>query len=380
MKEFLFLPALLVGIFFAAFFIFLVNEFSTSLYSEVWLLFFPIPLILGIWLFYAIYYKQIILSLGAIGCSIAFFAWIMKELNVSFSKLSSEKNLPITYQNCEDLDYEVSVCAQEKGHCIHEVPTNESEDLTSCFLNHLNEVVMVQDDRMSSYIVKFDTLGYQQSIEVPTDDDHKKVAYIVDDYIINIADNTYSSFFLNDDEDFLPMTFVEASKNWTKEEQQTYFENNVKTKATCFKIVKRKKSKVFFLKDDKWQYFYTDLGKETLKTQYNYPELFDEKRFPKQEKSLTRNYIRPQYVQTYRDNFGYTTILYYHIVKPSLTYHLKTRFKTVKSQEELRTLPTYYFKNDTETIETFGWISLYSHKHLQYQLLRIGNQTYRIGN
>lgn len=376
MKEFLFLPALLVGIFFAAFFIFLVNEFSTSLYSEVWLLFFPIPLILGIWLFYAIYYKQIILSLGAIGCSIAFFAWIMKELNVSFSKLSSEKNLPITYQNYEDLDYEVSVCAQEKGHCIHEVPTNESEDLTSCFLNHLNEVVMVQDDRMSSYIVKFDTLGYQQSIEVPTDDDHRKVAYIVDDYIINIANNTYSSFFLNDDEDFLPMTFVEASKNWTKEEQQTYFENNVKTKATCFKIVKRK---VFFLKDDKWQYFYTDLGKETLKTQYNYPELFDEKRFPMQERSLKRTYIHPQYVQTYQDNYGYTTILYYHIIKPFLTYHLKTRFETVKSQEELRTLPTYYFKNDTETIEVFGSMRLYSHKHLQYQLLRIGKKTYRVG-
>lgn len=379
MKEFLFLPALLVGIFFAAFFIFLVNEFSTSLYSEVWLLFFPIPLILGIWLFYAIYYKQIILSLGAIGCSIAFFSWIMKELNVSFSKLSSEKNLPITYQNYEDLDYEVSVCAQEKGHCIHEVPTNESEDLTSCFLNHLNEVVMVQDDRMSSYIVKFDTLGYQQSIEVPTDDDHRKVAYIVDDYIINIANNTYSSFFLNDDEDFLPMTFVEASKNWTKEEQQTYFENNVKTKATCFKIVKRKKSKVFFLKDDKWQYFYTDLGKETLKTQYNYPELFDEKRFPIQERSLKRTYIHPQYVQTYQDNYGYTTILYYHIIKPFLTYHLKTRFETVKSQEELRALPTYYFKNDTETIEVFGSMRLYSHKYLQYQLLRIGKKTYRVG-
>ena len=172
------------------------------------------------------------------------------------------------------------------------------------------------------------------------------------------------------------MTFVEASKNWTKEEQQTYFENNVKTKATCFKIVKRK---VFFLKDDKWQYFYTDLGKETLKTQYNYPELFDEKRFPMQERSLKRTYIHPQYVQTYQDNYGYTTILYYHIIKPFLTYHLKTRFETVKSQEELRTLPTYYFKNDTETIEVFGSMRLYSHKHLQYQLLRIGKKTYRVG-
>ena len=376
MKKDLFFPALIAGIVFSAFFIFLVNEFSTSLYSEMWLLFFPIPLILGIWLFYAIYYKQIILSLGAIGCTIAFFAWIMDELDVSFSKLRAEKNLPIAYRDYEDLDYEISTCAEEGGNCIYEVPTNESEDLTSCFLNRRNEVVMVQDDRMSSYIVKFDTLGYQQSIEVPTDDDHRKVAYIVDNYIINIANNTYSSFFLNDDEDFLPMTFVEASKNWTKEEQQTYFENNVKTKATCFKIVKRK---VFFLKDDKWQYFYTDLGKETLKTQYNYPELFDEKRFPMQERSLKRTYIHPQYVQTYQDNYGYTTILYYHIIKPFLTYHLKTRFETVKSQEELRTLPTYYFKNDTETIEVFGSMRLYSHKHLQYQLLRIGKKTYRVG-
>ena len=112
------------------------------------------------------------------------------------------------------------------------------------------------------------------------------------------------------------MTFIEASKKWTPIQQQNFFENNVKTKASCFKIVKGEQNKIVFLKDDKWQYFYTDIesasfGKDTLKTQYNYPELFDEKRFPKQEKSLTRNYIRPQYVQTYRDNFGYTTILYY---------------------------------------------------------------------
>ena len=384
MKKALFFPALIVGIVFSAFFIFLVNQFATGLYTEAWFLFLPIPLILGIWTFYAICCKHKISSLIAIGCTIAFFAWIMDELDVSFSKLRAEKTLPIAYRDYEDLDYEISVCAQEGGNCIHEVPTNESEDLTSCFLNRRNEVVMVQEDRISSYILKFDTLGYQQSMGIATDRDHKKTAYILDDYVINIDKNTYSTFFLNDDENFLPMTFIEASKKWTPTQQQNFFENNVKTKASCFKITKGKQNKIVFLKDDKWQYFYTDIerasfGKDTLKTQYNYPELFDEKRFPKQEKSLTRNYIRPQYVQTYRDNFGYTTILYYHIVKPSLTYHLKTRFKTVKSQEELRSLPTYYFKNDTETIETFGWISLYSHKHLQYQLLRIGNQTYRIG-
>lgn len=405
MKEFLFLQALFVGIVFTAFFIFLLNKFVTGLYTQAWLLFLPIPLILGIWLFYAIYYKQIILSLGAIGCSIAFFSWIMKELNVSFSKLRSERNVPIAYRIYKVLNYEVSVCAQEKGHCIHQVPTNESEKLTKCFLNRLNEVVMVLDDRMSSYIVKFDTLGYQQSIEIPTDDDHRKVAYIVDDYIINIADNTYSSFFLNDDEDFLPMTFVEASKNWTKEEQQAFFDEKVKSDASCYKIIdkvhyptgiyantdtlfyevsKGKQSKIIFLKDDKWQYFYTDIehtsfGKDILKIQYNYPELFDEKRFPIQERSLKRTYIHPQYVQTYQDNYGYTTILYYHIIKPFLTYHLKTRFETVKSQEELSALPTYYFKNDTETIEVFGSMRLYSHKHLQYQLLRIGKKTYRVG-
>ena len=160
MKKDLFFPALIAGIVFSAFFIFLVNQFATGLYTEAWFLFLPIPLILGTWTFYAICCKHKISSVIAIGCTIAFFAWIMDELDVSFSKLRAEKTLPIAYRDYKDLEYDISTCAEEGGNCIYEVPTNESEDLTSCFLNRRNEVVMVKEDRMSSYILKFDTLGY----------------------------------------------------------------------------------------------------------------------------------------------------------------------------------------------------------------------------
>ena len=245
MKKDLFFPALIAGIVFSAFFIFLVNQFATGLYTEAWFLFLPIPLILGTWTFYAICCKHKISSVIAIGCTIAFFAWIMDELDVSFSKLRAEKTLPIAYRDYKDLEYDISTCAEEGGNCIYEVPTNESEDLTSCFLNRRNEVVMVKEDRMSSYILKFDTLGYQQSMGIATDRDHKKTAYILDDYVINIDKNTYSTFFLNDDENFLPMTFIEASKKWTPVQQQNFFENNVKTKASCFKITKGKQNELF---------------------------------------------------------------------------------------------------------------------------------------
>ncbi len=44
MKKALFFPALIVGIVFSAFFIFLVNQFATDLYTEAWFLFSPYPL------------------------------------------------------------------------------------------------------------------------------------------------------------------------------------------------------------------------------------------------------------------------------------------------------------------------------------------------
>jgi len=89
MKKDLFFPALIAGIVFSAFFIFLVNEFATGLYTQAWFLFLPIPLILGTWTFYAICCKHKISSVIAIGCTIAFFAWIMDELAGAWISLPS---------------------------------------------------------------------------------------------------------------------------------------------------------------------------------------------------------------------------------------------------------------------------------------------------
>ena len=48
----------------------------------------------------------------------------------------------------------------------------------------------------------------------------------------------------------------------------------------------------------------------------------------------------------------------------------------IKNKKELSKIPTTYYENDSEIIETFGTISLYTNKHLRYQLLQIKNESY----
>ena len=58
------------------------------------------------------------------------------------------------------------------------------------------------------------------------------------------------------------------------------------------------------------------------------------------------------------------------------TFRLKTRFSYIKNQKELSKKPTTYYENDSEIIESFGNISLYTNKHLHYQLLQIKDDIY----
>ena len=128
---------------------------------------------------------------------------------------------------------------------------------------------------------------------------------------------------------------------------------------------------------------YNSLGKcmqesDTLEVQQDIPNIFDgnSQRFLKKE-TLDRKNIKPMYVESYKTKGDkYETILYFEVKTQPYTFRFKTKFPYIKNQKELSKTPTTYYENDSEIIETFGTISLYTNKHLRYQLLQIKNESY----
>ena len=128
---------------------------------------------------------------------------------------------------------------------------------------------------------------------------------------------------------------------------------------------------------------YNSLGKrmqesDTLEVQQDIPNIFDgnSQRFLKNE-TLDRKNIKPMYVESYKTKGDkYETILYFEVKTQPYTFRFKTKFPYIKNQKELSKIPTTYYENDSEIIETFGTISLYTNKHLRYQLLQIKNESY----
>lgn len=128
---------------------------------------------------------------------------------------------------------------------------------------------------------------------------------------------------------------------------------------------------------------YNSLGermqnKDTLEVQQDIPDIFDgsSQHFLKRE-TLERKDIKPMYVESYKTKGNkYETILYFEVKTKPHTFRLKTRFSYIKNQKELSKKPTTYYENDSEIIESFGNISLYTNKYLHYQLLQIKDDIY----
>ena len=117
---------------------------------------------------------------------------------------------------------------------------------------------------------------------------------------------------------------------------------------------------------------------DTLEVQQDMPSIFDgnSERFLKKE-TLERKNIKPLYVQSYKTKGDkYETILYFEVKTQPYTFRFKNKFPYTKNQKELSKTPTIYYENDSEIIESFGNISLYTNKHLHYQLLQIKDDIY----
>ena len=119
---------------------------------------------------------------------------------------------------------------------------------------------------------------------------------------------------------------------------------------------------------------------DTLEVQQDMPSIFDgnSERFLKKE-TLERKNIKPLYVQSYKTKGDkYETILYFEVKTQPYTFRFKNKFPYTKNQKELSKIPTTYYENDSEIIESFGNISLYTNKHLYYQLLQIKDDIYMV--
>ena len=117
---------------------------------------------------------------------------------------------------------------------------------------------------------------------------------------------------------------------------------------------------------------------DTLEVKQDMLSIFDgnSQHFTKKE-TLERKNIRPMYVESYKTKGNkYETILYFEVKTQPYTFRFKNKFPYIKNQKELSKTPTIYYENDSEIIESFGNISLYTNKHLHYQLLQIKDNIY----
>ena len=160
------LLSLLAGIALAALYIFLVSKFTSSYDREISLLFFPVPFLLGMWVFHSFAYNQKIVGTLAVICTIVFFKFIMGTLGVTFSKVYERLTLPKVYKNYHyTSDYKIHNLEGEK-HLIR-LPDDIHHIAKGIYLNPQNELVIydksipMDRDQLSviNYIEKYNALG-----------------------------------------------------------------------------------------------------------------------------------------------------------------------------------------------------------------------------
>lgn len=284
--------SLLAGIALAALYLFLVRRFTSSYDRDISMLFFPIPLLLGVWICYSFAYNQKIVGTIAIICTIVFFKFMMGILGVTFSKVYEGLTVPKVYKNYHyTSDYKIYNLEGEK-HLVR-LPNDIHHFVKGIYLNPQNELIIYDKSR-------------------PIDRDKTSVIDYMEKY--------------NSLGERMP-------------------------------------------------------ANDILEVEQDISNIFDEnsERFSKKEETLKRTRINPLYVESYKEKGDkYETILYFEVKTQPYTFRLKTQFSYIKNQKELSKTSTTYYTNDTETIESFGIISVYTNKHLGYQLLKVKDDFYMV--
>ena len=176
MKKDLFFPAILVGMFFAALYIYLVAEFATSAYSFLYFVVIPIPFALGMWMVFALASERGLIRAAAIlVINLTFFGFAMCELSISPSKIYSDNRLPYVYKNYQELN-------ENLRDPFYRMPIYaDNYKVKASFFDAQGDLVLYcEEDVYSSPNTKFqkyDSLGRSENISYAT---YQKIAHSPD--------------------------------------------------------------------------------------------------------------------------------------------------------------------------------------------------------
>lgn len=176
MKKDLLFPAILVGMFFAALYIYLVAEFATSAYSFLYFVVIPIPFALGMWMVFALASERGLIRAAAIlVINLTFFGFAMCELSISPTKIYSDNRLPYVYKSYQELN-------KDLNSPFYRMPIYaDNYKVKASFFDAQGDLVLYcEEDVYSSpntEIEKYDSLGRSENISYAT---YQKIAHSPD--------------------------------------------------------------------------------------------------------------------------------------------------------------------------------------------------------
>ena len=300
-------------------------------------------------------------------------------------------------------------------------------DLENYTMSEKNELIALyrdsrpQEGDLEVLVRKFDTAGEViDSLSFHYSKEKKSKVFLIEDCLIDVYSRTYNkSWFVDGNKEFLPMKLVEGSQKWNFQQVKDFHYNRTKDSPYCH-IIKNSywsfpdkgdfpesgdpQFIIVFLKDNQLYYYITsyditdDFYFYNEKYVIKFPEhtssplllayrnkfLYNEDHLVKGEKSSQRTHIDPVYyldkmiecrgLEPLHPSWSFEVgnrygELYYRLKIEDKILPLKMDYRTYGNHERSIKYPTYYWKNDTETIEECKYIYLYSNKNLKYYLL-----------
>ena len=291
------------------------------------------------------------------------------------------------------------------------------------------ETSLLEEGDLETFVKKFDTAGNLiDTLSFYHSKKQGRKIFLVEDCLIDISNRTYNkAWFSSRDSVFHPMKLVEGSQAWGFQQVKDFHYNRSKESSYChiikipywrlsdkgdFPKTDTPRYMIVFQKEHQLYYYLTSFdiieyyyfGKEdyqikspehtsaTLLLALRNDDLYNkEKHLGRGEKSRERTHITPfYYLDKHIECTGLKPLepsksfevedgegeLYYRLKVDDQVLSLKTPYYINNNYERSLKTPTYYWKNNTETIERYKNIDLYSNKNLKYQLLHTFVGTY----
>lgn len=340
--------------------------------------------------YYSFYYRwarQWLLAGILVGLVLFLLLALQNELENVYSVMMTPKK----YDNY--LSLQTHTPYRKNGKTLSLLSPNPDKNLeyNFLFLNEHAQLVLMQNVYYPHFY-KFNRQGILiDSLQLTNQCDFE-YAFLGSHYV-NLNDNQSLSWAIDGDTQLKPITIVNHSPQWTDKQRRTFF-NEVQNTADYYYIYEirsqesdqsdelntsKSKEKVFFYRNERWQYFYLSPNEYTYQKipenerskGENNPLIGDfSARFTK-ETTCKHHSIHPLYVT--ENNRG----LYIDLVAKGVVFHLlisrnNPMFGSIDYQ------PLYCLKNGDEHLETYQDLMFYSNTQLLYQLFYNSREVYII--